>query len=245
MKQVIILSLFWSFLFCNFLLRCSFAQDNGYVEIEVKNGGIVTGNVSYIGSKGAPSLDLYTRWEIPASTPSISKKLEVSSINNGLKNAVVSIVDIKKGKKRKIPVIHPVIDQQENVFIPRVTPVIAGTTIDILNGDEEMHNIHTRSIRNQPFNLGTTYKQRISKKFDYPEIIKLSCDIHKDSYAWIIIFEHPYFDLTNENGYFEICDIPEGTYTFQVWHEELGKQEKEVMIKAKKIEHVEFIYGPN
>ena len=106
-----------------------------------------------------------------------------------------------------------------------------------------MHTIHTSTIKNQSFNLGTTYKQRISKTFEYPETIKLTCDLHKKSHAWVVVLDNPYFDITDRNGYFEICDIPPGTYKFQVWHEELGKLEKEVKIKPKEISNIEFVYS--
>jgi len=49
--------------------------------------------------------------------------------------------------------------------------------------------------------------------------------------------------MTDRNGYFEICDIPPGTYKFQVWHEELGNIEKEVTIHPKEITTIDFIYS--
>ncbi len=216
-----------------------------YTEIEVAEGGTVIGNVKYGGELAALSLNLYADMQVPDTSKPTSEKLIVSSINNGLKNAVVSITNIKQGKKKAVPLIHPLVDQQKNTFIPGILPILVGTTVDFLNGDEELHNVHTRSTKNQPFNLGTTYKQRISRTFDYPEVIKLTCDIHKKSYAWIIVLDNPYFDVTDRNGYFEICDIPPGTYKFQVWHEELGNLEKEVTVHPKEITNIEFNYAQN
>ncbi len=213
-----------------------------YVEIEVTDGGAIAGNVKYMGDLAVLKLNLYRDWELPDTANTTSEKLIVSKINNGLKYAVVSITDITKGKKKTTSAIHPIIDQQRNTFIPRVSAILAGTAVDILNGDEELHTIHTRTKKNRPFNLGTTYKQRISETFEYPEIIKLTCDIHKKSYAWIVVLDNPYFDLTDRNGYFEICDIPPGTYKFQVWHEELGNLEKEVSIQPKETAMIEFVY---
>lgn len=245
MKQLLFLSVLFWFLGWNVISPKGILADKIYTEIDVTEGGTVIGNVKYLGDLAALSLNLYREWELPDAPKTTSEKLIVSKINNGLKHAVVSIADITKGKKKIIPLIHPIIDQQRNIFIPHVVSILAGTTIDILNGDEEMHNIHTRSIKNQPFNLGTTYKQRISQKFDYPEFIKLSCDIHKFAYAWIVVLDNPYFDITDKNGYFEINDIPPGTYKFQVWHEELGNLEKEVTVNPKEITHIEFIYSQN
>lgn len=242
--------IFFLSVLCGFLGWCGISSkilsaEQQYAEIEVIDGGNVIGNVKYTDDLAAVGLNLYRDWDLSDTSKIPSEKLIFSKINNGIKNATVSIKDITKGKKKVIPTIHPIIDQQNNIFIPHVVPILTGTTIDILHGDEGMHNIHTRSMKNQPFNIGTTYKQRISKKFDYPEIIRLSCDLHKYAYAWIVVFDNPYFDVTDRNGYFEICDIPPGTYKFQVWHEELGNLEKEVTVHPKETTSIEFVYSQN
>ncbi len=245
MKQLFLLSIVAGFFGWNFIAPTDVLAEKGYTEIEVADGGTVIGNVKYMSGSEAPGLNLYRDWELSDASKTSSEKLIVSKINNGLKNAIVSLTDISRGKKKVTSVIHPLIDQQNNIFIPRVLAILEGTTVDFLNGDEVMHNVHTRSLKNQPFNLGTTYKQRISKKFDYPEIIQLTCDLHKNTNAWIVVLAHPYFDMTDRNGYFEICDIPPGTYKFRVWHEELGNLEKEVTVNPKEITTIEFEYSQN
>lgn len=245
MKPTLFLSILFGFLCCNLTSSKYILADNNYTEIEVTDGGTVIGNVKYMGELATVGLNLYRSWELSDTSKTNPEKLVFSKVNNGLKNAVVSLTDITRGKKKIIPSVHPIIDQQNNNFIPHVIAIVSGTTVDFLNGDEQMHNIHTRSTRNQPFNLGTTYKQRIGEKFDYPEIIKLTCDLHKQAYAWIVVLDQPYFDSTDRNGYFEICDIPPGTYTFQVWHEELGKLEKEVTVHPKETTTIEFVYSQN
>ena len=243
MKQLRLLCVLFGFLCWNTISLEGTWAETGYTEVEVKDGGTIVGNVKYMGDITTLSLNLCADWEVSETPKPATEKFIVNMTNSGIKYAVVSITNITKGKKKTIPPIHPIIDQQMNTFIPRVTAILLGTTIDILNGDEELHTIHTRSTRNQPFNLGTTYKQRISKTFEYPETIKLTCDIHKKSYAWIVVLDNPYFDVTDRNGYFEMCDIPPGTYKIQVWHEELGKIEKEVKINQKEISNIEFIYS--
>ncbi|MBU6390987.1 MAG: hypothetical protein KGQ83_01950 [Planctomycetes bacterium] len=245
MKSLSFFIILFSFLGWNIVSSKDILAEKNYIEEEVTDGGNIVGSVKYMGDLAMLKLDLYGGWELTDTSKNASEKLIASRINNGLKYAVISITNIAKGKKRLIPKTHPIIDQQRSNFIPHVIAILAGTTIDILNGDEELHTVHTRTIKNQPFNLGTTYRQRISRKFDYPEIIKLSCDIHKHAYAWIVILDNPYFDITDRNGYFEICDIPAGTYKLNVWHEELGNIEKEVTVYPKKITNVGFVYSQN
>ncbi|MEK6622071.1 MAG: hypothetical protein AABZ13_06275 [Planctomycetota bacterium] len=214
-----------------------------YTEIEVREGGSIVGNITFADGAAITELNLHGGWDLGDSTKSPSEKVVISKINGGLKSVVVSLTDISAGKKKVNPEIHPVIDQQKNNFIPRVTAILTGTLVDILNGDQELHTVHTKTTRNQPFNHGANYKMRITKTFEYPETIKLTCDIHKKSYAWIVVLDNPYFDVTDRNGYFEICDIPPGAYKLQVWHEELGNLEKEVTIHPKEITKVELVYS--
>lgn len=89
----------------------------------------------------------------------------------GLKNAVVSLKDITHGKKKIIPAIHPIMDQQNNIFIPRVLAILTGTTIDILNGDEVMHNIHTRSMKNQHLTLAPLTNKEYQKNLIIPKLL--------------------------------------------------------------------------
>ncbi|MBM4055246.1 MAG: hypothetical protein FJ264_11390 [Planctomycetes bacterium] len=241
MIRTVSLCIFVLFFCCDILYSKELVTEDAYTVIDVSDGGSITGHVTCTGDAGAPSLDMYAGWELSKPSQVVSEKIVINRLNNGVRNAVVSLSNIEKGKKGVVPSVHPVIDQQMGIFLPRVTAILAGTTIDLLNGDEELHNVHTKSVRNQPFNFGMSYKQRISKDFDYPETVKLSCDIHKE-YAWIVVFSNPYFDVTDRSGYFEICDIPEGTYELRVWHEELGKQEKEVIIQARKRENIAFVY---
>jgi len=48
-----------------------------------------------------------------------------------------------------------------------------------------------------------------------------------------VVTDHPFVAVTDDKGNFTIKDIPPGKYTVEIWHETLGKQVKEVSIKAK------------
>jgi hypothetical protein len=63
----------------------------------------------------------------------------------------------------------------------------------------------------------------IAAKADYGQPITLKCTIHTwmTGYAWA--FDHPYAAVTNENGEYEIKNIPTGTpLKVVVWHEKAG-----------------------
>src|SRR3972149_11328579 len=109
MKQLLFLCALFGFLSWNVISSEDTLADN-YTEVEVKDGGTVVGNVKYMGDLTTLSLNLYADFELPETSKTATEKLIVSTINNGLKYAVVSITDIIKGKKKAIPAIHPIID---------------------------------------------------------------------------------------------------------------------------------------
>jgi hypothetical protein len=52
--------------------------------------------------------------------------------------------------------------------------------------------------------------------------ISVSCTIHPWMKAWVRVFDHPYFAVTDENGTFEIKDAPAGEHRLVVWQESIG-----------------------
>ena len=48
--------------------------------------------------------------------------------------------------------------------------------------------------------------------------------------AWIMVANHPYFAITDENGYFKIDNVPSGNYEIVFWQEKLSN------LPAKKYE---------
>ncbi|MGR3310407.1 MAG: hypothetical protein ACUZ77_06485 [Candidatus Brocadiales bacterium] len=221
-----------TFLCLTFILTTSSeAVEKKYKEIIVAEGGSITGTVSFDGD--IPPVERITinkDHKFCGKKPRPSPTLQIHPDNKGIKNVVVSIENISGGKPFDISGIHPLLDQQRCTFIPHVLIITVGTTVDILNGDNLMHNVHLRCIKNPPFNEGTTFKQRLSKRFDFEETIRISCDVHQWMSTWIIVKENPYFALTNKKGRFLIEDVPPGTYTLQAWHESLGISAKEINI---------------
>ncbi len=49
--------------------------------------------------------------------------------------------------------------------------------------------------------------------------------------GWLVVSDHPYYDVTSEGGGFELANVPPGKYTVEIWHERLGKQTKSVSVE--------------
>ena len=50
--------------------------------------------------------------------------------------------------------------------------------------------------------------------------------------AYVNVVSHPFFAVTNGDGTFEIKGLPPGTYTVELWHEQLGTQTQSVTVDA-------------
>jgi len=114
--------------------------------------------------------------------------------------------------------------------------VVVPTTgqLDILNSDGILHNIHTYGTANPSINKAQPkFKKVLTEKFTKPEILKAACDAHAWMTGWIVATDHPFVGVTDEKGNFTIKDVPPGSYKVEIWHETLGKQVKEVSVKAK------------
>jgi hypothetical protein len=169
------------------------------------------------------------------------KKVEKIAVgaNNGLLNAVVSLAN-GKGAPTAKAAKKPALDQKGCEFVPHVLPTLPGE-VDILNSDGILHNIHTFSTANPTINKAQPkFKKVMTEKFEKPEIIRVQCDVHSWMQGWIAVMPHPHFGVTNETGTVRIENVPAGKQKIEVWHPVLGKQSKDVEVKAGQVAKVAF-----
>jgi hypothetical protein len=208
---------------------------SAYEGTAVTNGGTITGVVKFAGAPPAvKKLSVDKDKEVCAKGDKVSEDLIVSG-NKEIKNAVLSLTDIKSGKKLEVQKV-PVLDQNGCMFVPHMLLVPAKSSVDILNSDGILHNMHTYPTQNvnQAINKAQPkFKPKMSEKFEKPEVIKVQCDVHGWMTAWIVVHDHPYYSVTDGKGQFKLTDVPPGTYTLEVWHETLGKQSQKVTVKPK------------
>lgn len=153
---------------------------------------------------------------------------------SGVSGESVVYVEAVAGKTFPAPSQHLTIDQKGLMFVPHITVVVQGTTIDFLNSDSVAHNVFWPSISGNKklgHNLGTWPKgQRQSFKFDNPGVVSLLCNVHPEMAAYVIVSPTPYFAETNSSGEFKIDNVPDGTYTVTAWHE--GAKSKSNPVKV-------------
>jgi hypothetical protein len=199
-----------------------------------QGGGTIEAEVKYNGAPVIEKLKINKDVE-KCGTEAVVEKIVVGG-NKGLANAVVSVPEAKGAPTAK----KITIDQHGCKFVPHVSATTPGE-VELKNSDDILHNIHTYSTANPSINKAQPkFKKVMTEKFDKPEIIKLTCDVHSWMLGWVAVMPNPYFGVTDTNGVTKIENVPAGKYKVDVWHETLGKQTKEVEVKAGQAAKVAF-----
>ena len=121
-------------------------------------------------------------------------------------------------------------DQRNETFVPHLLAVTTGTIVDFPNGDPFYHNVFSLS-KAARFDLGRYPSGKLkSVQFTRPGIVRVFCEIHSHMNAYILVFSHPFFAVTDDVGRFRIENIPPGTYNVIAWNEGTGSEPKPVTV---------------
>ena len=120
---------------------------------------------------------------------------------------------------------------------PRVQAVLAGGTLNVKSADPLLHR--TRILQAASGRTLDLVRQNdqgqvvpVQGVLARPGRIELRCDLHPWTRAWIQVFDHPYFAVTDDGGRFRIDGVPPGTYALRAWHERLGAIEQRLLVAA-------------
>ena len=162
--------------------------------------------------------------------------------NKGVKNVLVFVTE-GLNIDYSPPEEPVVIDQKGCIYSPHVLGIMAGQQLDILNNDGTLHNIHALPKVNKEFNKAQPRsKKKLSVKFEKPEApFKVKCDVHPWMGAYIGVFDHPYFTVSDDDGTYKISDLKPGEYVIEAWHEKLGSQTANVTV-SDSAAHQDFTF---
>ncbi len=147
------------------------------------------------------------------------------------------------GKDHEAPADHAKIDQHGCQYTPHVQGIMVNQTLDIVNSDPTMHNIHCLAEVNKEFNFGQPTPSTREQVFRRAEnAIAFKCDVHPWMHAYIFVMDHPYFAVSGSDGTFSIDNVPAGTYTLVAWHEKLGEVEQEITVGDGDLDGVTFTF---
>lgn len=198
--------------------------------------GTITGKVVFKGFYAAGKVAISKDKEV-CGDAKLDPGLVVGS-QGEIKNAVIQIADLKRSGG---PTKEAVLDQVKCEYAPHVLALPVGSTVKIKNSDGILHNVHSSSEKNTPFNRAQPkYLKEISEKFSKPEAIALRCDVHGWMSGWIVVTDSPFYDVTGADGGFKLENVPVGKYSLDVWHETLGKATQSVEVKSGEVTNVTF-----
>jgi plastocyanin len=196
------------------------------------SAGTIKGNVRYAG----PPLEK-KKFPVTIDQYLCGKEKDagdlVLSSTSGISNAVVSLQDVAPGAKSPSTAMRVKMDQKQCVFLPRVVVVPVGGTVEFLNSDRLLHNVRGSGKENPPFNRAQPHARSIAIQFKSPEVLRVDCDLHSWMRGWIVVAEHPFYAVTNEEGEFVLENVAPGKYTLQVWQETLGTVTQEVTVTGE------------
>ena len=77
--------------------------------------------------------------------------------------------------------------------------------LKIINPDGILHNVHSYSKVNSPFNQAQPkFKKTLEVKIEKPEAVEVKCDVHGWMHGWLVATETPYFAVTDKSGSFKL-----------------------------------------
>ena len=182
-------------------------------------GGTVKGRVVYDGTPPKPGVLKILPQQLTSCKMHEGDHVDnalIVSKDGGIKNYVISLT--QKGAAVK-PLGNTLHDQVKCRFVNPVLVIPVGTTVEFKNSDSTIHNVSQTAFKNASFNKAVMANKSITHTFDKVETnVMVRCSFHPWMKGSISVVETNHFALTDENGNFEIKDIPPGEYKFKAWH---------------------------
>jgi hypothetical protein len=152
----------------------------------------------------------------------------VSAKTKGVRWVFVWLEDAEGGS----PPIHPSlkdvpkqkveIDQPHCLFEPHAMAMRQGQVLVAKNSSPIPHSFKWGG--HPLLNPGSNKSMPAKSSFEISDLkadklpVLVDCTFHPWMHAWVRVFDHPYFAVTDEDGRFEIKLAPAGNFRLKVWH---------------------------
>ena len=159
--------------------------------------------------------------------------------DGGLKNVFVYLRRVPPGLPVPMPKGDVRVASVECRFSPHAQVMQVGQELTLVNKDPIAENCNVRGLTFQ-FNMTLppchdpndpqTASFLVKSGERFPSIIV--DDFHPWKRAWLLPLDHPFADVTDANGKFEIRGLPVGEYEFVVWHERVGYLNRRLQVEV-------------
>ena len=167
------------------------------------------------------------------------ESLVVNPENKGIKNVVVSVYTGRGGTKLDEQEPKGATHELANLncrFEPHVVICQVGDTLKVTNPDDVGHNANLKFFANDSQNFMIPAKQEKSVELKEPEpaLIPVECNIHPWMKANILVTDHPFAAVSDDDGNLVIKGLPVGEeIVFRAYHDS-GTFRDEIIINGKK-----------
>jgi hypothetical protein len=144
------------------------------------------------------------------------------------------------------PTAPVTVERRACQIIPHVFGIQTGQLLLVFNNSKTAHNTNVPTKVNPPWNISQPFASApIERRFDFPERLGIIKDNqHPWERAYFGVFSHPFFYVTERDGYYTITGLPPGRYSLIAWHEKFGEKEVEIKVGAKETKNVDFTFTP-
>jgi hypothetical protein len=122
-------------------------------------------------------------------------------------------------------------------LVPEVQAAIARGTLNVRSFDAVEHR--TRIVHRDGGEVLATIRETDEgqvvpndRVLARAGILELGCEVHPWTRAWIAVFDHPYFVMSDPGGEFTIDSLPPGRDQVRAWHPRLGPVQDSVTVPA-------------
>jgi len=208
--------------------------------------GTVSGIVNFEGESPKPKkIDTSSDPVCSQANPNL-KTEDIVTANGALANVLIFVVNRGLEDYTFEPMLSPATLQHDGCrYVPRVMAIRVGQPLRIFNLDQTQHNTHPAPKVNPEWNQSQGIgAPAIEKAFDRPEVaIPFRDNQHPWEKAWVGVFSHPFFAVSDSSGNYRIEGLPPGTYKVVAWHESLGAKTEEVIVRPRENQVMGFNFA--
>ena len=193
--------------------------------------GSITGEVKFVNEspKAAP---VKVSKDQDYCGDTLSNETYLIGSDDALKNVVV-FVEVASSAAAADPQKENILNNTGCLYSPRILAMQKGEKLKVRNNDPKLHIPHSYREDKTVFNLSLPFRGTtidVTPRIRQAGVLKVVCDTHAWMMAYIHVFEHPYFSVTDDRGTFAIANVPAGIYILTAWHEDAGVKSQEITV---------------
>lgn len=191
---------------------------SNYREIQVVNGGSISGTVRYAGVK--PPVNSIIIEKDQDKCGGTHPNPANPGSGEAIAGAIVYLDTITSGKPFEGSIPKTTLNQKGCEFVPHVQVIRNGASITVSNSDKVIHNFHfwfgVRTVTNDAQPEGAPASTVV-----LPEagLHTVRCDMHPWMRGFVMVADHPYYAITDSLGRYTLANVPPGHYTLKMWRD--------------------------